>query len=99
MTAVAPTTVSNGDLMAIGMVLLNVVVAVERAGHASPASTLDYLSGLDLLDGNESAAGHIVRDFIAWTCGRKDMAPGCDERLKTFTHASGWHMQAVSAAT
>lgn len=90
MTAVASAaspTFSDSDLMAIGMVMLNIVASVQQHGHASPASTLDYLSGLDLLDGNESAAGHIVRDFIAWTCGRTDMSPGCDERLKAYIAA------------
>ena len=95
----AELTVSDGDLMAIGTTLLNIVATVQRHGHASPGSTLDYMTGLDLLDGEESAAGHILRDFIAWTSGRKALSPGCDDRLKAYVNQSGWAQQALDRTT
>ena len=53
----AELTVSDGDLMAIGATLLNIVATVQRHGHASPGSTLDYMTGLDLLDGDQQTQG------------------------------------------
>ena len=93
MTAVAATTtVSDGDLMAIGATLLNVVVTVRQLQHASPASSLDYMTSLD------SDAGHIVRDFIAWTSGRKGLAPGCEDRLIGYVDQSGWTRHRMDVA-
>jgi hypothetical protein len=82
--------VSDGDLKAIGATVLNIVAAVQQLGHTSPASTLNYMTWVDALDGEESAASYILRDFIAWTCGRKEMSPGCDDRLKAYVNQSGW---------
>ena len=47
-------------------------------GHTSPAGALDYLHP------QPGTAQAFVADFVAWTSGRKDMAPGCEVRLREW---------------
>lgn len=84
------------DLALIGAALWSWVAAVNRHGHASPASTLDYTTCVPG-DLDASAATFIVRDFVAWTSGRKHLAPGCEERLRSYVVRCGWQDQAESA--
>lgn len=83
------TDVTYGDLALIGAALLSTVSSVSLHGWASPGSSLDYTKG----DAGPHAA--IVRDFVAWTAHRKQLADGCEERLRSYVEASGWtdHLQ------
>lgn len=81
--------VSQAELAAIGGALLGAVSATIRAGHSTPAETLDYVSMLDTLGPDDSAAPVIVRDFIAWTGRRQDLVPGAEARLRRLVQESG----------
>lgn len=72
------------DIYLVGEAVLNTINIVHTLGHTSPASTLEYTAG---------ATPHtaIVRDFVAWTSGRKQLAPDCEENLRTLNQDSGWH--------
>lgn len=82
------------DLALLGAALWSWVAAVNRLGHANPGSTLDYTTGLTE-DLDASAADWIVRDFVAWTSGRKHLVPGCEERLRSYVVRCGWQDRAV----
>lgn len=83
--AVSPQTdVRYADLALIGAAILTTVTTVQRMGWASPGSSLDYTNGL------RDPHDLIVRDFIAWTSGRRSLAAGCDERLLAYVEQSGW---------
>lgn len=86
---------SLADLALIGAAVLNSVCTTLHIGHTTPAETLDYLGSIDQLDGAESAAPMIVRDFVAWTGRRQDIVPDARERLEQFIVASGWYQQQV----
>lgn len=73
------TTLTNFEVIELGAALLSWMLTVQRLGHASPASVLDYTKNAALFD---TPSPLIVRDFVAWTSGRKDAAPGCEERLR-----------------
>lgn len=76
---------SNIEVLGIGSAVLNWAEAVHRLGHASPASTLDYTTTLNDL------SALIVRDFVAWTCGRENTVPGDPrERLMALLEAADW---------
>lgn len=78
------TDVTYLDLALIGAALLSTVTSVAQHGWASPGSTLDYTR--HILDPHAM----IVRDFVAWTAHRKTLAPGCEDRLRSFVEQSGW---------
>lgn len=83
--AVSPQTdIRYADLALIGAAILTTVVTVQRMGWASPGSSLDYTNGL------REPHDLIVRDFIAWTSGRRSLAADCDERLLAYVEQSGW---------
>lgn len=83
------TDVTYGDLALIGAAMLSTVSSVSLHGWASPGSSLDYTRG------NAGPHAAIVRDFVAWTAHRKQLADGCEERLRSYVEASGWthHLQ------
>lgn len=61
-----------------GLALDAWVANVVLLGHASPSGGLDYTHP------EEGSATAFIKDFVAWTCGRKHTAPGCEERLREF---------------
>lgn len=72
------TNLTNLEVFMVGEAVFNWLTAVTRLGHTSPGATLDYAThaaelGIGVL---------IVRDFVAWTSGRVDKVPGCEERLR-----------------
>lgn len=77
----------------LGATLISAIGVTFRHGHASPASTLDYVP-----DDFESGAANIVYDFVAWTSGRRDMRPGCVDRLRQLVEDLDWEGAAVEAA-
>lgn len=85
MSTPAPT---HHDLALIGAALLSHATNTIRLGHVTPAETLDYTGAV--LDGEDSAAPAIVRDFVAWTSRRQDVAPGAEQRIRDWLEASGW---------
>lgn len=78
--------ITVAELVGIGAAVLDAVCNVEMLGHASPAATLDYL-------GREAgwSCADIVTDFVAWTSGRTNMRPGCEERLREYVSTTGWY--------
>lgn len=74
------------EIHEIGVSLVSWVHVVETLGHTSPASSLDYIAS-----GTTGISGEIVRDFVAWTSGRTNMAPGCADRLRTLLTEAEWH--------
>ena len=74
------------EVLLLGEAVLNWINATATLGHASPGNTLDYvpLSRCNLI------GEQVLRDFVAWTSGRTDLAPGCDERLRELIRDSGW---------
>jgi hypothetical protein len=86
------TTLTNYEVLELGAALLSWMLTVERLGHASPASVLDYTGNTDMFD---SPSPLIVRDFVAWTSGRKDVVPGCEERLRSLVAATDLEKNAV----
>lgn len=62
-----------------GMALENAIATTCALGHSSPGGLLDYTKHR-----GDHSAEDFVRDFIAWTSGRKRLAPGCEERLREF---------------
>ena len=78
------TDVTYGDLALIGASLLSVITSVAIHGWSSPGSSLDYTHSLS------DPHSMIVNDFVAWTSHRKNLAEGCEERLRTFVDESGW---------
>lgn len=93
MNAEMPT---DADLMLIGAAVLNSVTATLRLGHSTPGMTLDYMTWVDALEGSDSAAPAIVRDFVTWTSGRNHLNPGAKDRLERFVTESGWSDCAVA---
>lgn len=83
------TDISNAEVFGLGIALLNSVGAVIRIGHASPASTLDYWG---MVTGTSDA---MLRDYVAWTSGRKDtvVPDGSADRLRKIVQDSGWLRQ------
>ncbi len=79
------TTLINYEVFIIGEAVLKWMNAVTQLGHESPASTLDYTTNAASLD----LGSLIVRDFVAWTSGRVEMAPGCQERMREIVADSG----------
>lgn len=61
-----------------GMALQNWLDTTQLLGHTTPAGSLDYVHP------EEGSAGAFVKDFVAWTSGRRHLAPGCEERLREF---------------
>ena len=61
-----------------GLALSNWIASTVLLGHASPGSTLDYVH---VEPGTDAA---FLKDFVAWTSGRKTLAPGCDDRLREW---------------
>ena len=64
-----------------GIALRNWVATTVLLGHASPGSTLEYV---DVEPWSDSA---LIKDFVAWTSGRKHLAEGCDARLREWANA------------
>ena len=64
-----------------GSALEGWIAATAQLMHASPGSTLDYMHP------QPGSAGAFVQDFVAWTSGRGDMSPGCEDRLR------GWGLK------
>ena len=61
-----------------GNSLMGWIASTVQLGHASPGSTLDYIHP-------EPWSSHaFVADFVAWTSGRKQTRPGCEERLREW---------------
>lgn len=84
------TSLSHFEVFSVGHAVIDWIMTVQRLGHASPASTLDYTTGLG------DMFSMIVRDFVAWTCGREDMVPGDPkERLYAWIETAGWEQYAV----
>ena len=82
-------TLTGLDLLKIGEAVLNLLAAVEVLGHTNPAHTLDYTNTTaDLWTG-------VPRDLVAWASGRKDQAPGCEERLRGLVRDRGWTRHAL----
>jgi hypothetical protein len=88
------TTLSNAEVFGIGESLLSWMSAVTRLGHSSPASTLDYTKDPWNVD---SPFPLIVRDFVAWTSGREELAPGCEERLRSLVECADLDRHASSS--
>jgi len=65
-----------------GTALANWITTTALLGHASPGSTLDYVH----VEPGTYAA--FLKDFVAWTSGRKELAPGCDTRLREWGAAA-----------
>ena len=84
---IGDTTVTPLQLMDLGAKLLNAAATVELLGHASPGSALDYWH-----------ADSFVRDFVAWTSGRKHMAEGCEERVRQYVKDNGWDKYVLQQA-
>lgn len=80
------TEVTWGILALIGAQVLNNVGSVMALGWTSPASSLDYTHHRE-----DDFTQNIVRDYIAWTSGRKAKNPGAEERLRSYVTESGWH--------
>jgi hypothetical protein len=78
------TTLSNTEVFMLGEALLVWLGTCIRLGHASPGSTLDYTTSPEHL----SLGGLIVRDVIAWTSGRVELAPGCEQRVRDLMEAA-----------
>ena len=78
------TTLTNGEVFEVGQAFFGWLSAVARIGHDSPGSTLDYTVDPKW----ETPAPFIMRDFVAWTSGRKHLAPGCEERLRGLIEAA-----------
>lgn len=74
----------NFEVYAIGQTLLNTINSVVVLGWSSPGSSLDYTHD------NGTVGNDLVRDFIAWTSGRKALAPGCEDKLRQHIIDSGW---------
>lgn len=79
------TDVTWGLLALIGAQVLSNVGSVMALGWTSPSSSLDYTHHRD-----DNIAQNIVRDYIAWTSGRKAKNPGAEERLRAYVTSSGW---------
>lgn len=78
------TTLTNLEVYGIGSAVVRTLGAVCRLGHSSPASLLDYLTDPGVLD----TSALIVRDLVAWTAGRGDLVPGCEDRLRGLVAAA-----------
>ena len=87
---VGTSNLSHFEVFSIGHTVLNWGLTVQRLGHASPASTLDYTTGI------QDLFGLVVRDFVAWTSGRTGMVPGdCRERFLAYLAAANWETHAI----
>lgn len=72
------TTLSNAEVWMMGQAFYTWVGATCRLGHSSPGSTLDYTTNPEAL----SLPALIMRDFVAWTSGRVNLAEDCEQRLR-----------------
>lgn len=72
------------EVYLLGEQLLNWINVTSTLGHTTPGHSLEYIppSGEIWRD--------MLRDFVAWTSGRKGLAPGCDDRLLSHIADSGW---------
>jgi hypothetical protein len=66
------------NMALIGNAVQAFVANCAMFGHASPAGTLDYWHA------EPWTADAFVKDFVAWTSGRRHMAEGCEDRLREW---------------
>lgn len=74
------TTLSNFEVFALGDALLSWMGTVARLGHSSPGSVLDYTKG----GFTTNLFAYVIRDFVAWTSGRVDLVPDCEDRIRQY---------------
>ena len=80
-----PVTLTRGQLFDLaiaaerGQALAGWIAATSLVGHSRPGNTLDYMPAAEPGSGDA-----FVRDFVAWTSGRFDYAPGCEDRLREY---------------
>jgi len=68
------------------------IAATALLGHTKPGHTLEYMPTAEAW-----SAGAFIRDFVAWTSGRENLAPGCADRLREWGMVeSGLRMTRVS---
>lgn len=74
------------EVFMLGQAFLGWLATTQMLGHDSPGNSLEYVH----LDAESGSCPKIMRDFVAWTSGRKRFAPGCDERLAAFILDTKW---------
>jgi hypothetical protein len=68
------------------------IASTALLGHTRPGNTLDYMPTPE-----PWSAQAFIRDFVAWTSGREQYAPGCADRLREWgTHEAGQRMDRVA---
>lgn len=80
----ADTEFSGIEIFMLGEALLSWVSTIKRLGHTNPSALLDYTHPTGVIWHD------ILRDFVAWTSGRTNLAPGCADRLRDHAADSGW---------
>ena len=74
-----------------GEALQTWIATTTLLGHTRPGHTLEYVHV------EEWTAMAFVRDFVAWTSGRKSLAPGCEERLREWGMVEARERMTVAA--